>query len=178
MNEGLKEELQPAAAARPPRQCMTKAGRWGQEECRQSCQPNCGYSALCGDNPCSVISPTEVNQDGQPLMEGKLKEKQVRWKFIKRWKTRYFTLAGNQLLFRKGKSVSVEHISSPSVFICSASPFPGAPPHGFCHGPHAPPSRLQLSLCSWRLLEKPVLSQLTPGCSSTTSASTTNGTVM
>lgn len=48
-----------------------------------------------------------VNQEGQPLIEGKLKEKQVRWKFIKRWKTRYFTLAGNQLLFRKGKSVSV-----------------------------------------------------------------------
>ncbi|CAL8373009.1 unnamed protein product, partial [Gadus morhua 'NCC'] len=46
-----------------------------------------------------------VNQEGQPLMEGRLKEKQVRWKFIKRWKTRYFTLAGNQLLFRKsGKS--------------------------------------------------------------------------
>ncbi|XP_062329388.1 ventricular zone-expressed PH domain-containing protein [Osmerus eperlanus] len=45
-----------------------------------------------------------VNQEGQPLMEGKLKEKQVRWKFIKRWKTRYFTLAGNQLLFRKNKS--------------------------------------------------------------------------
>ncbi|XP_050991238.1 ventricular zone-expressed PH domain-containing protein isoform X1 [Labeo rohita] len=47
---------------------------------------------------------TVVNQDGQPLIEGKLKEKQVRWKFIKRWKTRYFTLAGNQLLFRRGKS--------------------------------------------------------------------------
>ncbi|XP_048362883.1 ventricular zone-expressed PH domain-containing protein homolog 1 [Sphaerodactylus townsendi] len=47
---------------------------------------------------------TVVNQEGQPLIEGKLKEKQIRWKFIKRWKTRYFTLAGNQLLFRKGKS--------------------------------------------------------------------------
>uniref|UniRef100_A0A8C1TWN1 Ventricular zone expressed PH domain-containing 1 n=1 Tax=Cyprinus carpio TaxID=7962 RepID=A0A8C1TWN1_CYPCA len=47
---------------------------------------------------------TVVNQDGQPLIEGKLKEKQVRWKFIKRWKTHYFTLAGNQLLFRRGKS--------------------------------------------------------------------------
>uniref|UniRef100_A0A3P9KTL7 Ventricular zone expressed PH domain-containing 1 n=1 Tax=Oryzias latipes TaxID=8090 RepID=A0A3P9KTL7_ORYLA len=47
---------------------------------------------------------TVVNQEGQPLIEGKLKEKQVRWKFIKRWKTRYFTLAGNQLLFRRGKS--------------------------------------------------------------------------
>ncbi|XP_029629643.1 ventricular zone-expressed PH domain-containing protein [Salmo trutta] len=47
---------------------------------------------------------TVVNEDGQPLIEGKLKEKQVRWKFIKRWKTRYFTLAGNHLHFRKGKS--------------------------------------------------------------------------
>ncbi|XP_041732805.1 ventricular zone-expressed PH domain-containing protein [Coregonus clupeaformis] len=47
---------------------------------------------------------TVVNEDGQPMIEGELKEKQVRWKFIKRWKTRYFTLAGNQLLFRKGKS--------------------------------------------------------------------------
>ncbi|RXM29427.1 Ventricular zone-expressed PH domain-containing protein-like 1, partial [Acipenser ruthenus] len=45
-----------------------------------------------------------VNLDGKPLIESKLKEKQVRWKFIKRWKTRYFTLAGNQLLFLKGKS--------------------------------------------------------------------------
>lgn len=44
-------------------------------------------------------------KEGQPLMEGKLKEKQVRWKFIKRWKTRYFTLAGNQLLFRRAKAV-------------------------------------------------------------------------
>ncbi|XP_015670884.1 ventricular zone-expressed PH domain-containing protein homolog 1 [Protobothrops mucrosquamatus] len=47
---------------------------------------------------------TVMNQDGQPLIEGRLKEKQIRWKFIKRWKTRYFTLAGNQLLFQKGKS--------------------------------------------------------------------------
>lgn len=51
------------------------------------------------------LCPPVVNQEGQPLIEGKLKEKQVRWKFIKRWKTRYFTLAGNQLLFRRGKSV-------------------------------------------------------------------------
>ncbi|MED6247947.1 hypothetical protein ATANTOWER_021888 [Ataeniobius toweri] len=50
------------------------------------------------------MKATIVNQEGQPLIEGKLKEKQVRWKFIKRWKTRYFTLAGNQLLFRRGKS--------------------------------------------------------------------------
>ncbi|KAK2538535.1 Veph1 [Columba guinea] len=69
-----------------------------------------GYSEAAGAWQCFMCNNPEkatvVNQDGQPLMEGKLKEKQVRWKFIKRWKTRYFTLAGNQLLFRKGKSLS------------------------------------------------------------------------
>ncbi|XP_067898302.1 ventricular zone-expressed PH domain-containing protein isoform X3 [Heterodontus francisci] len=68
-----------------------------------------GYSEEAGVWQCFMCNNPEkatvVNQDGQPLIEGKLKEKQVRWKFIKRWKTRYFTLAGNQLLFRKGKSV-------------------------------------------------------------------------
>ncbi|KAM9378824.1 ventricular zone-expressed PH domain-containing protein homolog 1 [Phaethornis superciliosus] len=67
-----------------------------------------GYSEEAGTWQCFMCNNPEkatgVNQDGQPLMEGKLKEKQVRWKFIKRWKTRYFTLACNQLLFRKGKS--------------------------------------------------------------------------
>ncbi|NXF77117.1 MELT protein, partial [Sclerurus mexicanus] len=67
-----------------------------------------GYSEEAGAWQCFMCNHPEkatvVNQDGQPLIEGKLKEKQVRWKFIKRWKTRYFTLAGNQLLFRKGKS--------------------------------------------------------------------------
>ncbi|XP_048398430.1 ventricular zone-expressed PH domain-containing protein isoform X2 [Stegostoma tigrinum] len=67
-----------------------------------------GYSEEAGVWQCFMCNNPEkatvVNQDGQPLIEGKLKEKQVRWKFIKRWKTRYFTLAGNQLLFSKGKS--------------------------------------------------------------------------
>ncbi|XP_041120052.1 ventricular zone-expressed PH domain-containing protein homolog 1-like isoform X2 [Polyodon spathula] len=67
-----------------------------------------GYSEETGGWLCFMCNNPEkatvVNLDCQPLIEGKLKEKQVRWKFIKRWKTRYFTLAGNQLLFRKGKS--------------------------------------------------------------------------
>ncbi|XP_072264121.1 ventricular zone-expressed PH domain-containing protein homolog 1 [Pyxicephalus adspersus] len=66
-----------------------------------------GFSEETGSWLCFMCNNPEkatvVNQDAQPLIEGKLKEKQVRWKFIKRWKTRYFTLAGNQLLFRKGK---------------------------------------------------------------------------
>uniref|UniRef100_A0A3B3Y476 PH domain-containing protein n=1 Tax=Poecilia mexicana TaxID=48701 RepID=A0A3B3Y476_9TELE len=60
-----------------------------------------GWLCFMCNNP---EKATVVNQEGQPLIEGKLKEKQVRWKFIKRWKTRYYTLAGNQLLFRRGKS--------------------------------------------------------------------------
>ncbi|XP_053842461.1 ventricular zone-expressed PH domain-containing protein homolog 1 isoform X3 [Vidua macroura] len=67
-----------------------------------------GYSEEAGAWQCFMCNNPEkatgMNQDGQPLIEGKLKEKQVRWKFIKRWKTRYFTLAGNQLLFRKDKA--------------------------------------------------------------------------
>ncbi|XP_024910563.1 ventricular zone-expressed PH domain-containing protein isoform X1 [Cynoglossus semilaevis] len=67
-----------------------------------------GYSEQQGAWLCFMCNnpekATAVNQEGRPLIEGKLKEKQVRWKFIKRWKTRYFTLAGNQLLFRRGKS--------------------------------------------------------------------------
>ncbi|XP_058489798.1 ventricular zone-expressed PH domain-containing protein [Solea solea] len=67
-----------------------------------------GYSEEEGGWRCFMCNNPEkatvVNKEGQPLIEGKLKEKQVRWKFIKRWKTRYFTLAGNQLLFRRGKS--------------------------------------------------------------------------
>ncbi|MEE6501123.1 hypothetical protein FKM82_004072 [Ascaphus truei] len=67
-----------------------------------------GYSEEAESWQCFMCNNPEkatvVNQEGQPLIEGKLKEKQVRWKIIKRWKTRYFTLAGNQLLFRKGKS--------------------------------------------------------------------------
>ncbi|XP_056420998.1 ventricular zone-expressed PH domain-containing protein homolog 1 isoform X2 [Hyla sarda] len=66
-----------------------------------------GYSEETGSWLCFMCNNPEkatvLNQEGQPLIEGRLKEKQVRWKFIKRWKTRYFTLAGNQLLFRKGK---------------------------------------------------------------------------
>ncbi|XP_075404990.1 ventricular zone-expressed PH domain-containing protein homolog 1 isoform X2 [Tenrec ecaudatus] len=67
-----------------------------------------GFSEAAGAWQCFMCNNPEratvVNQDGQPLIEGKLKEKQVKWKFIKRWKTRYFTLAGNQLQFQKGKS--------------------------------------------------------------------------
>ncbi|TNN01644.1 hypothetical protein fugu_011026 [Takifugu bimaculatus] len=65
------------------------------------------YSEEGGGWLCFMCSNPEKAtgvKEGQPLMEGKLKEKHVRWKFIKRWKTRYFTLAGNQLVFRRAKA--------------------------------------------------------------------------
>ncbi|WAR14755.1 MELT-like protein [Mya arenaria] len=33
--------------------------------------------------------------------KGQLKEKKGRWKFLKRWKTRYFTLSGSQITYSK-----------------------------------------------------------------------------
>lgn len=83
----------------------------------QMCSPGSGSFGISDFGPIAksikenkrligLFPSTVVNQDGQPLIEGKLKEKQVRWKLIRRWKTRYFTLAGSQLLFQKGKSVS------------------------------------------------------------------------
>ncbi|XP_066541005.1 ventricular zone-expressed PH domain-containing protein [Hoplias malabaricus] len=78
-----------------------------------------GYSEEEGGWLCFMCNNPEkatvMNQEGQPLIEGKLKEKQVRWKFIKRWKTRYFTLAGNQLLFRKGKSVGKDELDDSTI---------------------------------------------------------------
>ncbi|WAR14393.1 MELT-like protein, partial [Mya arenaria] len=35
---------------------------------------------------------------------GQLKEKKGRWKFLKRWKTRYFTLFGSQIKYSKSDS--------------------------------------------------------------------------
>ncbi|XP_063105316.1 ventricular zone-expressed PH domain-containing protein homolog 1 isoform X3 [Cavia porcellus] len=88
-----------------------------------------GFSETAGAWQCFMCNNPEkatvVNQDGQPLIEGKLKEKQVRWKFIKRWKTRYFTLAGNQLLFQKGKSKRKSHVTVSST----------APRNVFCQQP-------------------------------------------
>jgi protein melted len=33
----------------------------------------------------------------QPVIEGQLKEKKGKWRFFRRWKTRYFTLSGAHL---------------------------------------------------------------------------------
>ncbi|XP_046572947.1 ventricular zone-expressed PH domain-containing protein homolog 1-like [Haliotis rubra] len=43
-------------------------------------------------------------QDGLPVIAGQLKEKKGRWKFLKRWKTRYFTLSGGNFTYSKSDS--------------------------------------------------------------------------
>ncbi|XP_063965266.1 ventricular zone-expressed PH domain-containing protein homolog 1-like isoform X3 [Lytechinus pictus] len=53
---------------------------------------------------CSSPNKMDLIAGGQPLIEGQLKEKKVRWKLFRRWKTRYFTLAGERLLYSKNKS--------------------------------------------------------------------------
>lgn len=53
---------------------------------------------------CSSPNKMDLIAGDQPLIEGQLKEKKVRWKLFRRWKTRYFTLAGERLLYSKNKS--------------------------------------------------------------------------
>lgn len=54
---------------------------------------------------CSNPSKMDALSADRPLIEGQLKEKKVRWKLFKRWRTQYFTLAGERL-FPKGSDKS------------------------------------------------------------------------
>ncbi|XP_052212839.1 ventricular zone-expressed PH domain-containing protein homolog 1-like [Dreissena polymorpha] len=47
---------------------------------------------------------SQLMPDGSPVIAGQLKEKKGRWKFLKRWKTRYFTLSGSQITYSKSDS--------------------------------------------------------------------------
>ncbi|WAR14780.1 MELT-like protein [Mya arenaria] len=47
---------------------------------------------------------SELMPDGSPVIAGQLKEKKGRWKFLKRWKTRYFTLSGSQITYSKNQN--------------------------------------------------------------------------
>ncbi|KAK3609256.1 hypothetical protein CHS0354_006181 [Potamilus streckersoni] len=61
---------------------------------------NCWACFMCNH-------PEKLNElmpDGSPLIAGQLKEKKGRWKFLKRWKTRYFTLSGSHITCSKSDS--------------------------------------------------------------------------
>ncbi|PIK58866.1 putative ventricular zone-expressed PH domain-containing protein 1 [Apostichopus japonicus] len=60
---------------------------------------------------CSNPSKLDALSADRPLIEGQLKEKKVRWKLFKRWRTQYFTLAGERLFPRgsdKSNSIPIE----------------------------------------------------------------------
>ena len=46
--------------------------------------------------------------------KGQLKEKKGKWKFLKRWKTRYFTLSGAHMTYNKSDHVSKLYCSCTS----------------------------------------------------------------
>ncbi|KOB52129.1 Uncharacterized protein OBRU01_26473, partial [Operophtera brumata] len=53
--------------------------------------------------------------DGQPVIEGQLKEKKGRWRIFRRWRTRYFTLSGAHLSCKGssgGESIDITQIRS------------------------------------------------------------------
>ena len=69
----------------------------------------------------------DLLQDGNPAIEGQLKEKKGKWKFLKRWKTRYFTLSGAAITYNKKDSVrttcqslSKGVLTERSVIVCSS----------------------------------------------------------
>ncbi|XP_062571516.1 ventricular zone-expressed PH domain-containing protein homolog 1-like [Saccostrea cucullata] len=43
----------------------------------------------------------DLMKNGSPVIAGQLREKKGKWKFLKRWKTRYFTLSGTQITYSK-----------------------------------------------------------------------------
>ncbi|CAG5118467.1 unnamed protein product [Candidula unifasciata] len=47
---------------------------------------------------------SELLNDGCPEIAGQLKEKKGKWKFFKRWKTRYFTLSGGSITYNKSNA--------------------------------------------------------------------------
>lgn len=55
--------------------------------------------------------------DGQPVIEGQLKEKKGRWRLFRRWRTRYFTLSGAHLSCKGSVSLFPELASlAPVMF--------------------------------------------------------------
>lgn len=64
--------------------------------------------------------------DGQPVIEGQLKEKKGRWRLFRRWRTRYFTLSGAHLSCKGSVSIFLIYISdSLNIFLYSSLLFFG-----------------------------------------------------
>jgi len=73
-------------------------------------------------------NPLKINElfTEKPLIEGQLKEKHGKWKFLKRWHKRFFTLnAGSITYFKKDmrqESLNVRYIRTIQTLKSSSSP--------------------------------------------------------
>ncbi|KAK6103777.1 PH domain family protein [Brugia pahangi] len=65
------------------------------------------WSCFSCSHPERVRTILRPDSPHLPVLEGQLKEKRGRWKFLKRWHTKYFTLSGSALICR-------EEISNPA----------------------------------------------------------------
>ncbi|EJW70488.1 hypothetical protein WUBG_18601, partial [Wuchereria bancrofti] len=65
------------------------------------------WSCFSCSHPERVRTILRPDSPHLPVLEGQLKEKRGRWKFLKRWHTKYFTLSGSALICR-------EEISNPT----------------------------------------------------------------
>uniref|UniRef100_A0A7E4V442 PH domain-containing protein n=1 Tax=Panagrellus redivivus TaxID=6233 RepID=A0A7E4V442_PANRE len=57
------------------------------------------WSCFSCAHPDKVKSIIRSDKSNQPLLEGQLKEKKGKWKFLRRWHTKYFTLSSGALSF-------------------------------------------------------------------------------
>uniref|UniRef100_A0A0N5AWX3 PH domain-containing protein n=1 Tax=Syphacia muris TaxID=451379 RepID=A0A0N5AWX3_9BILA len=72
----------------------------------------CCYSC---NHPERVRSLLRSNSPNIPVLEGQLKEKRGRWKFLKRWHTKYFTLSSAALTCRERDSGAKNKMICPSI---------------------------------------------------------------
>lgn len=72
----------------------------------------CCYSC---NHPERVRSLLRSNSPNIPVLEGQLKEKRGRWKFLKRWHTKYFTLSSAALTCRDREISAKDKMICPSI---------------------------------------------------------------
>ncbi|VDD97196.1 unnamed protein product [Enterobius vermicularis] len=72
----------------------------------------CCYSC---NHPERVRSLLRPNSPNIPVLEGQLKEKRGRWKFLRRWHTKYFTLSSAALTCRDREISAKDKVLYPSI---------------------------------------------------------------
>ncbi|VDN04493.1 unnamed protein product [Thelazia callipaeda] len=74
------------------------------------------WSCFSCNHPERVRTIIRPDSPHLPVLEGQLKEKRGRWKFLKRWHTKYFTLSGAALMCRdEASDPTVDKMISPAL---------------------------------------------------------------